>query len=65
MIVLSPEELIELTKKERPSAQARVLEHLGIPLRARPDGTLVVLRVHVEATQDSRPRREPRLRLEA
>lgn len=63
---LSPQELIDLTQRERPSAQRKVLEHLGIPSRARPDGTLLVLRSDVQATQDVRPaRREPRLRLDA
>jgi hypothetical protein len=42
--VLTDEELVQLTKKKRPSAQARVLCHLGIEARPRPDGTLVVSR---------------------
>ena len=48
MIVLSAQELVELTKKIRPSAQARVLQALDIPAKPRPDGSLVVYRIHVE-----------------
>lgn len=65
---LSPDELVALTGKSKPSAQARELEHLGIPHKPRRDGSLVVLRVHVETGQthelsgDRRP--EPRLRFD-
>jgi Domain of unknown function (DUF4224) len=48
MIVLSEQELVELTEKTRPSAQARVLDFMGIFYRPRPDGSLAVLRIHVE-----------------
>lgn len=51
MILLTEQELIELTKKERPSAQARALDFMGIRYRARPDGSLVVLRIHVETVE--------------
>jgi len=63
-MLLTPAEIEELTHKERPSWQARELDHLGIPYRQRSDGSLVVLRAHVEATQD-RPRRQPQVRLDA
>lgn len=49
MLTLSPSELRELTAKRRSDAQARVLEHMGIPFTTRPNGTLAVLRVTVEA----------------
>ncbi|MDB6101203.1 MAG: hypothetical protein JWO52_1202 [Gammaproteobacteria bacterium] len=62
---LSPQELEDLTLKATPRRQARVLEFLGIPYRARPDGTLLVLRVHVTGTQDSRPRPRPQVRIDA
>lgn len=61
---LSPQELEALTLKPTPGRQKRVLEHLGIPYRERPDGTLVVLHIHVTWTQHSGPR-EPQLRLDA
>jgi len=47
-MILSEQELRELTQKQRPTAQARVLEFMGIPYRARPDGSLAVLRTHVD-----------------
>lgn len=65
-MLLTPSEIEELTGKSRPGWQARVLDGMDppIPYRRRPDGTLVVLRIHVECSQD-RPRREPQLRLDA
>lgn len=62
---LSPREIEQLTGRVRPGWQRRALDHMGIPYRVRPDGTLVVLRIHVETREDNRPRREPRLRLDA
>jgi len=63
-MILTPEELEALTGRAKPVWQVRELEHLGIPYRRRTDGSLIVLRIHVEATQDI-PRREPQLRLDA
>jgi hypothetical protein len=51
MIVLTKEELAELTGKERPSAQVRALTQMGIPYRKRPDGSPVVFRVHLEGLE--------------
>jgi hypothetical protein len=48
MLVLSPEELIEVTAKVKPIAQARELEAMGIPYRRRRNGSLCVARIHVE-----------------
>lgn len=67
MIILSEQDLVDLTQKVRPKAQARVLDFMGIPHRPRSDGSLVVLRIHVEvidpgAKPSSRKRkREPKL----
>lgn len=55
MIVLSELELEELTEKERPTAQARELDFMKIPYRTRRDGTLAVLRIHVETPEAERP----------
>lgn len=60
MIVLTEEELVEYTKKERPSAQARVLDFMGIPYRPRPGSkgriaSLAVLRIHVETIEGQVP----------
>jgi hypothetical protein len=45
---LDQHELIALTGRQRSDAQARILRALGLEHRVRPDGTLVVLRAHVE-----------------
>jgi hypothetical protein len=45
---LTTEELKELTQRSRYGAQAVVLNALGITYKVRPDGTLAVLRAHVE-----------------
>ena len=62
---LTEQELIDLTRKVRPSAQKRVLDFMEIPAKERPDGSLVVLRVHVESMPTPRQVREPSLRLDA
>jgi hypothetical protein len=46
---LSPDELVALTRRRRSDAQARELVAMGIPYRARTDGTLAVLRAAVDA----------------
>lgn len=46
--MLSPSELRELTGRRRSDAQARALDHMGIPYQVRPDGTLAVLRIVAE-----------------
>lgn len=48
-MILSPDELVALTHKRRPSAQARALRAMGIEHRARADGSLAVSRAHVDA----------------
>lgn len=71
MMLLTAEEVRELTGMQRPSAQARALQGMGIECRRRPDGSVVVLRAVVEAVLGGgmvQPRveaeiPEPRLRL--
>lgn len=60
-LALSPDELRELTARRRSDAQARVLDFMGIPYRARPDGTLAVLRIHVEVGATMQLSPEPEL----
>jgi hypothetical protein len=63
-MILTPQEIVDLTLKERPSAQARELAHLGVPCRPRTDGSLVVLWDDVRTHTQTSPRtREPQLRL--
>lgn len=65
-IVLSPQDLVELTGREKPAFQRKQLEHLKIPFKARTDGTLIVHRAHVDlilgATVKIEGPAEPRLR---
>lgn len=51
---LTAEEIFELTHRQRCKAQARALEGMGIPFRRRLDGTIAVLRVHVETIEGHR-----------
>lgn len=48
LLLLSPAEVAALTGKVRRGAQIRALRGMGIEHKARPDGTVVVLRSHVE-----------------
>lgn len=45
---LTPEELVEVTHAKRRDTQIRALRSMGIEHRVRPDGTVAVLRTHVE-----------------
>ncbi len=47
-MILTNTELIELTGRRVKSAQVRVLRFMGIEHKIRPDGSVVVLRAHVE-----------------
>lgn len=52
---LSPEEVIELTGRQRPRSQIEALRTMGIEHRPRPDGTPAVMRRHVEAVFAAHP----------
>ncbi|TFW08743.1 DUF4224 domain-containing protein [Oxalobacteraceae bacterium OM1] len=45
---LTRDELMALTAQVQHSAQRKVLNMMGIEHRTRPDGSIVVLRTHVE-----------------
>lgn len=45
---LTPEELVELTHAKQRGTQARALCMMGIEHKLRPDGSIAVLRGHVE-----------------
>jgi hypothetical protein len=45
---LSDDELVEATRRARPSAQARVLGRMGVPFQKRADGSLLVSRSAIE-----------------
>lgn len=67
MMTLTDLELAELTQRHRVDARRRALDAMGIPYRVRHDGTLAVLRSHVERDPKGQPGavvpREPELRL--
>lgn len=48
-MILTEDEIIALTKRKQHHAQACVLRAMGIAHKQRPDGTLVVSRIVVEA----------------
>lgn len=62
-LCLNAEEVAELTGKQRCGAQARALTAMGIPFRTRPDGSIVVLRIHVEYETTEKEPASPALRL--
>lgn len=47
-LTLTPDEVKDLTGRTRRPAQVKVLRHMGIEHRVRPDGSVAVLRAHVE-----------------
>lgn len=47
-MILSEAEIREITGRIQRGAQARALAGMGIESKARPDGSLVVLRAHAE-----------------
>lgn len=48
IMILSESQLYELTKKKHCAAQVSVLKSIGIDHKVRPDGSVVVSKVHVE-----------------
>ncbi|WP_168735311.1 DUF4224 domain-containing protein [Pseudothauera rhizosphaerae] len=62
MHILSDDQIIEITRRVRPSAQRRMLDFLKIPYRQRPDGTPVVFEADIHAPPKERSS-APRLRL--
>lgn len=59
-MILTPDQLSQLTGRRRCDAQRRQLDFLGIPYRLRMDGSLVVLLSDVER-RDTMRVREPEL----
>jgi hypothetical protein len=47
-MILDINEVIALTGRQRKDAQIRALRYMGIEHRIRPDGTVAVLKAHVE-----------------
>lgn len=62
---LSDDEIENLTKRTRHPAQTRVLTFMGIEHKLRPDGSIAVLRAHVEKMfGGAAPSGKPRKRTE-
>jgi hypothetical protein len=63
-MILTPEELVMLTKRSKGAWQRRELDFLEIPYKQRSDGSLIVHWEDVRATHNvqSKPR-EPQVRL--
>ncbi|MGP8230453.1 MAG: DUF4224 domain-containing protein [Steroidobacteraceae bacterium] len=57
-LCLTAQELTELTGKMRASAQRRVLRHMAIEHRQRPDGSVVVLRSAIHGASAVSPATE-------
>lgn len=55
---LSDKELIRLTKKKRKDCQIKALRFMGIEYKVRPDGSVVVLREHVNKVMHGEIRQE-------
>lgn len=47
-MILTHGELVALTGRRRKDAQVRALRYMGIEHKIRPDGSVAVLRAHVE-----------------
>lgn len=47
-MILSPDEIVELTGKKAKPAQVQALRFMGLEYKLRPDGSPVVLKSHVE-----------------
>lgn len=56
---LTIEEIQQLTNRIRSDGQRRELDHMGIPYKVRRDGSLVVLRIHVEGPDVRTPPEPP------
>ena len=63
LITLTPDELREITGYKIASKQMEALTYMGIPFRARPDGTPCVLRSALVAatSTDGKARMQPKL----
>lgn len=56
---LTDDDLTELTGKRQNAARIRVLIAMGVQHKIRPDGSIAVLRAHVERLFGEKPKSEP------
>jgi len=57
---LEADEIQSMTKRVQRSAQAKMLRSMGIAFKQRADGTLAVLRAHVEKEFGAGSERKPK-----
>jgi hypothetical protein len=62
-LVLTHQDLSDLTGAFRSDAQARELTHLGIPYKIRRDGTIIVLLADLHGQTEKDRQASPALRL--
>ncbi len=66
-MLLTEDELIELTGMQKRAAQCRVLDAIRVPYRVRPNGSIIVLRAAVDLALGGVPAaqapKQPELRL--
>jgi Domain of unknown function (DUF4224) len=58
-LTLTGAELVNLTHKQRPTAQVRSLRFMGIEHRLRPDGSVAVDRSHYESVMGGKSTMKP------
>ena len=63
-MLLTDKELIELTQKKRFTAQRKALCRMGIEHKTRPDGSIAVLRSHIEKAFDDRTPENARIEIQ-
>lgn len=59
---LTQQEIRDLTGRGRRDAQVRALRHMGIDHRTRADGSVVVLKSHVEKSLGGSPEKTVRVK---
>lgn len=52
---LTDAEVVDVTRRRQPCAQARTLDRMGVPYKRRADGTLLVGRSALEAALSGTP----------
>jgi hypothetical protein len=57
---LTADEISSMTDRVQRAAQAKMLNAMGIAFKRRADGTLAVLRSHVEKQFGDEPERQPK-----
>jgi len=59
---LEPEEITALTNKQRSPAQAKALNGMGIEYKIRPDGSIAILRAHINKVFGAEPEKARKTR---